>query len=385
MKLTRLLSSSMAASMSSTTKPPLRGVVFDMDGTLTVPNLDFGEMYRRCGVDTSGDILAEIKRMQPMEAQRANAIIEETEEEGRRTLQLMPGALEFREWLLRHDVPMALVTRNTSRTVQRLTELGFALDIAISRDDVFPPKPHPQALHHIAEKWKVECDESLVMIGDSLSNDIGFGKAAGVSTAFFNTGRSSSQERTADLQPDIETSSFLELPSLLWQRFEVNSRVVQNYRKYETPTPTTPAAQAAASGNLKELLQHDIHQVDEHGNTPLIWAADQGHTLVIEALMQKDVAINVQGYLGSTAISRAARRGHTDIVRLLQKADTEIPNLKMQYPLHFAAFKQHPDTVQALLSECGANSCSLDRKGRTAAQDTSNESIRNMILEYQRG
>ena len=31
-------------------KIPLRGVVFDMDGTLTVPNLDFDEMYRRAGL-----------------------------------------------------------------------------------------------------------------------------------------------------------------------------------------------------------------------------------------------------------------------------------------------------------------------------------------------
>ena len=37
--------------MSTASRPALRGVVFDMDGTLTKPNLDFTEMYRRCGVD----------------------------------------------------------------------------------------------------------------------------------------------------------------------------------------------------------------------------------------------------------------------------------------------------------------------------------------------
>jgi phosphoserine phosphatase len=31
-------------------KPVLRGVVFDMDGTLTELNLDFAEMKRRIGV-----------------------------------------------------------------------------------------------------------------------------------------------------------------------------------------------------------------------------------------------------------------------------------------------------------------------------------------------
>ena len=36
--------------MSTVPVKRLRGVVFDMDGTLTVPNLDFTEMYRRCNV-----------------------------------------------------------------------------------------------------------------------------------------------------------------------------------------------------------------------------------------------------------------------------------------------------------------------------------------------
>ena len=65
----------------------LRGVVFDMDGTLTVPNLDFGLMYQRCGVDRSQDILAAIEVMPPAEKAAAQAIVEEMEEEGRRTLQ----------------------------------------------------------------------------------------------------------------------------------------------------------------------------------------------------------------------------------------------------------------------------------------------------------
>ena len=38
----------------------LRGVIFDMDGTLTVPNHDFAEMYRRVGCKTR-DILTEIE------------------------------------------------------------------------------------------------------------------------------------------------------------------------------------------------------------------------------------------------------------------------------------------------------------------------------------
>ena len=35
----------------ATSRPTLRGVVFDMDGTLTKPNLDFAEMYECIRVD----------------------------------------------------------------------------------------------------------------------------------------------------------------------------------------------------------------------------------------------------------------------------------------------------------------------------------------------
>ena len=49
-------------------RPLLRGVVFDMDGTLTNPNLDFGVMYKRCGVDRSQDILEAIAQMPAADA-----------------------------------------------------------------------------------------------------------------------------------------------------------------------------------------------------------------------------------------------------------------------------------------------------------------------------
>ena len=122
-------------------KPLLRGVVFDMDGTLTVPNLDFKVMYgmfwgavsnarrrsrasarhprhpqpspppppERCGVDASDDLLAAIATMPADKAAAANAVIDEMEAEGRRTLQLEKGVAELARWLQFHNIPTALV------------------------------------------------------------------------------------------------------------------------------------------------------------------------------------------------------------------------------------------------------------------------------------
>merc|ERR1719424_1953025 len=112
---TRLLMSAMSSAAGG--RKRLRGVVFDMDGTLTRPNLDFGEMYRRAGVDKSEDILAAIAAMPPADAAKASAVVEEMEAEGRRTLALMPGAAELAAWLEAHGVQSALVTRNSDATV----------------------------------------------------------------------------------------------------------------------------------------------------------------------------------------------------------------------------------------------------------------------------
>ena len=46
-----------------------------------------------------------------------------------------------------------------------------------------PPKPDPAALASIAAAWGLPLGPELLMVGDSPANDVGFGRAAGVSTA----------------------------------------------------------------------------------------------------------------------------------------------------------------------------------------------------------
>mmetsp|Transcript_13161 Transcript_13161/g.34438 ORF Transcript_13161/g.34438 Transcript_13161/m.34438 type:complete len:91 (-) Transcript_13161:1639-1911(-) len=59
----------------------VRGVVFDMDGTLTAPFLiDFTAMRARTGI-LEGDLLAEIEKMETRaDRERMTAIVEEEEE-----------------------------------------------------------------------------------------------------------------------------------------------------------------------------------------------------------------------------------------------------------------------------------------------------------------
>ena len=302
-----------------------------MDGTLTKPNLDFVEMYRRAGVDRSEDILAAIAAMPPAEKAAAQAVVDEMEAEGRRTLQLMPGAVALAHWLRAHGIPTAMVTRNTRCTVDHLHEALWtpaglpAFAPAHSRDDdgsggpPLPPKPDPAALASIAAAWGVPLGPEILMVGDSPANDVGFGKAAGVSTALLDTGRrvaeggsdggvcwqggsnfgpgwpearraSCSRVRAragSAAQADLVVDSLARLPHRIWQRFEIGGDAAAPLTKYEPPLPSGAAALAAAAGDAGALASLPLDAVvaaDGSGNTPLIWAANAGHEAAARAI-----------------------------------------------------------------------------------------------------
>lgn len=409
---------SAASLMTSSKKPVLRGVVFDMDGTITKPNLDFKLMYERCGVSRENDLLAEIAKMPAEKAASALEVIDEMEAEGRRTLQLEPGAIELCRWLRAHSLPVALVTRNSAESVEHLHAAlcGPAgmprFDPAVSRDDAgIPPKPDPTAMQHISHRWSLAPD-TLLMVGDSPLNDVAFGKAAGAHTALVDSGRRVIEGAVSSGGADLVVASLAELPRAIWAHFTLPGPTGEPIlTKYGAPTPASAASAAAAAGHSSllqgfsaaELAQPDPSSENSSeawsgkGNTPLIWAADAGRQGVVEGILgtllaagpaaAAATAVNARGYLGATAVSRAARRGHSDVLRLLCAVpgiDLDTPNIKMQTPLHFAAFKRHEDAVRVLL-EAGANPRALDRKGRTPDQDTDVAAIRDLIANWGSG
>ena len=372
-----------ARSLSTPARRPLRGVVFDLDGTLTVPNLDFKVMYERCGVPQNEDILEAIAAMPDAEAATAAAIVEEMEEEGRRTLELTPGAREFAEWLARQGIPTALVTRNTRATIDHLHATLWKglppFSPAISRDDTYEPKPHPAALEAILKTWEIADPAEVVMVGDSPANDVVFGKKAGVATALVDSGRRFT-EGGSDEGADVVVDNIAALAARFHERFELPK--AGPLQKYDVPLPDSDAGKAAAAGDLARLEAcDDVAAPDATGNTPLIWAADSGAADCVPYLRGR-CDVNHRGYLGATAVCRAARKGHLDALQLLLKADgvdVNAPNDKMQSPLHFAAFKRNRACVEALLA-VGASTYVLDRKGRTPAEDTADEEICAVIL-----
>ena len=107
--------------------------------------------------------------------------------------------------------------------------------------------------------------------------------------------------------------------------------------KYPLPNPHTELSLAVSQNDVGKLMQrHDkeLMATDGYGNTLLIWAADRGALNCLNYLLEKKAVvghINHRGYLGNTALSRAARGGHVRCVEALlsrPEIDPNIPNDK---------------------------------------------------------
>ncbi|XP_012077642.1 haloacid dehalogenase-like hydrolase domain-containing protein At2g33255 isoform X2 [Jatropha curcas] len=221
------------SSMAISAKARLRGVVFDMDGTLTVPVIDFAAMYksvlgedeyRRVKAENpSGiDILHHIESWSADKQRKALEIITDFERQGLDRLQIMPGAVELCGFLDSKKIRRGLITRNVMEAVDLFhLKSGMIFSPALSRE-FRPYKPDPAPLLHICSMWEVQPNE-VMMVGDSLKDDVACGKRAGAFTCLLDEkGRYSSHDFTnLDLQPDFTVSSLAEIHSLLESNFDL--------------------------------------------------------------------------------------------------------------------------------------------------------------------
>lgn len=145
-----------------TTRPA--AILFDMDGTLTVPMLDFDAIKRELGIG-SRPILETIRHMSPGDAAAANAILERHEREAAEGSTLNAGCVELLNALPALGIKSALITRNTrASTTIVLAKHALDFDVSITRDDA-PPKPSPVPLHRAIDRLGVSRNTAW-MVGD---------------------------------------------------------------------------------------------------------------------------------------------------------------------------------------------------------------------------
>jgi ankyrin repeat protein len=93
---------------------------------------------------------------------------------------------------------------------------------------------------------------------------------------------------------------------------------------------------------------------DCSGRTPLHWAAENGHDMVVRwLLVQDDVKVNIKDGMNDTPLSDAATKGHDKVVRLLLAWDDIEVNVKDERnrtPLSYAAIEGHGEVVKLLLA-----------------------------------
>lgn len=189
----------------------LRGVIFDMDGTLTIPVLDFAEMRRKARIPAGVDILHALAAMSTDERASSLKIIEDMELEAAQKTQLQPGLLELLTYLdSRVKLPRAVVTRNGNHAVELFLAQVCQLAVhhppstggfsCILTRDFTPFKPDPASVHYICRQWNV-APSDVVFVGDG-RDDMACGRAAGTHTILLRNATNGELAAQADLVVD---------------------------------------------------------------------------------------------------------------------------------------------------------------------------------------
>ena len=115
------------------------------------------------------------------------------------------------------------------------------------------------------------------------------------------------------------------------------------------------AVQNDSEEQLNELITLGIvaNIVNKKGETPLIWAAKNGHGKCVKYMLNSpEIDVNKTSNQGETALFRAIENGHTECINLLlakQGIDIDKANLKGETPLFKAADKGHTESVELLI------------------------------------
>jgi len=190
----------------------VRGVVFDMDGTLVLSDLDFDAIRTEAGVPDGTPVLEYVASSGEEVRARVLAVLEAHEEAAARQCDLLPGADDVLTELRARGFRLALLTRNSCSSVRVVLERhGLQFDACVAREDA-APKPSPEPVLKIAGMLEVAPSELLV-VGDYVF-DVQSGQAAGARTALLDTGKG----LDIDPPPDIVLQELTELPGRLPRR-----------------------------------------------------------------------------------------------------------------------------------------------------------------------
>jgi phosphoglycolate phosphatase len=125
---------------------------------------------------------------------------------------LYPGVAEILPELAEHYSLGVLTNKSVEFSLKILHTLGIASHFkeVIGGDSLPVKKPDPAGIFFLADKWGVDPDRDMIMVGDH-ATDIEVGQRAGCKTVFIEGGIGIKRR----LEPDFIIGSLFELPGLL--------------------------------------------------------------------------------------------------------------------------------------------------------------------------
>lgn len=228
------------------------GIIFDMDGTLIKPVIDFADMRKRIyeiadrdpnlshqsEEKRRGDVLHLYQMLSPTGQEEANAIFQDIERKAIQDMALMDGIGELCKYMDSIGMQRAVLTRNVQLSIDvmhdKLWEKHSVKEFypsihRLSVDDkgnTLPTKPNPDSIHHICQIWN--CSPSqILMVGDTPADDIVAAYRAGCGGRVLlkymgvdvdndaGGGKAKSAEDELERQPTISVTCLNELKVIL--------------------------------------------------------------------------------------------------------------------------------------------------------------------------
>lgn len=186
----------------------IQGVIFDMDGTLLKPCIDFADMRKRVyqiadgdanlatlpEPQRRGDILELYDRFSDHGQILCKAVFDDIERKALNDMEIMENVGLLCDYLDRKGIPRAVLTRNIQKSVDLMHDKLWKEHSvrefypAVNRETTkkegggpIPPKPSPDPIWYICnDVWGLrDGARNVIMVGDSAADDIVAASRAG--------------------------------------------------------------------------------------------------------------------------------------------------------------------------------------------------------------
>jgi HAD superfamily hydrolase (TIGR01509 family) len=190
-------------------RPAPRAVIFDLDGTLTEPVLDFDAMRAEIGLPERVPVLESIEGFSAAERARAEAVMLRHERAAIARATLADGCADLLGHLRDREIPIAILTRNVREVVDTFARMfTFRFHAIYTREDG-PPKPSPAGALSLCRAMGVEPGHTLA-VGD-YKYDVMAGRDAGCRTVLVDRDGVAAHALVEWGSPDLVVKSLREL------------------------------------------------------------------------------------------------------------------------------------------------------------------------------